>query len=242
MPWADDLVHLRNGLRAVGQSRNGLCATDGEHAIDTGNGRSGQHQRIAFATGRRHHHDQFLHAGHLGRNGIHEHGTGVGRASAGHVEADAIERRHLLPEPGAVGFSVFPGILLLPLVIQADAVSCFGQCVTLRVLQAGIGAVQLFARQFELDHGCAVHAVELAGAVDHGRIAACADVAQDVRHRVLDRVVGAGFECQQHVQRLQEIGSAGIQPADPRLAHFFTAPSIASSIGVSRSCFTFSAA
>jgi hypothetical protein len=48
---ADDLVDLRNALRAVGQRRHRLRAADGEHTIHTGDRRGSQHQRIAFAAG-----------------------------------------------------------------------------------------------------------------------------------------------------------------------------------------------
>ena len=71
----DDLVHLRNGLRAVGQRRDGLRAADGEHAIDAGQMGSGQHQLRSSRRRRRHHHDQFPDAGHLGRNRVHQHRT-----------------------------------------------------------------------------------------------------------------------------------------------------------------------
>jgi hypothetical protein len=37
---ADDLVHLRDGLRAVGQRRHRLRAADGEHAVDAGDRRA----------------------------------------------------------------------------------------------------------------------------------------------------------------------------------------------------------
>ena len=118
---ADDLVHLRNGLRAVGQRADGLGAADGEHAIDAGQMRRGQHQFVPLAARRRHHHDEFLDARHLGGNGVHQHRTRIGRLAAGHVEADAIERRDLLAQARAVGFGVVPGLGLLPLVVAADA-------------------------------------------------------------------------------------------------------------------------
>jgi hypothetical protein len=46
---ADDLVYLRNGLRAIGQRRNRLRAADGEYAIDAGQGCRGKYQPVLFA-------------------------------------------------------------------------------------------------------------------------------------------------------------------------------------------------
>jgi hypothetical protein len=100
---ADDLVHLRHRLRAVGQRRHGLGATDGEYAVHTGQAGRGQHQRVLLAARRRHHHDQFADAGHLGWQRIHQHRTRIGRLAAGYIEADAVERRHLLSQARAVG-------------------------------------------------------------------------------------------------------------------------------------------
>ena len=45
-------------------------------------------------SGRRHHHDELGDAGHLRRHRVHQHRRRIGRLAAGHVEADAVERRH----------------------------------------------------------------------------------------------------------------------------------------------------
>ena len=93
----DDLVHLRHRLGAIGQCAHRLRAADGEHPVDAREMRGRQHQRIAFAVWAWHHHDQLADSGHLGRHGVHQHGAGIGGLAAGDIEADAIERRHLLP-------------------------------------------------------------------------------------------------------------------------------------------------
>ena len=117
---ADDLVDLGNGLRAIGQRRHRLRATDREHPVDAGDRRRRQHQRIALAIRRRHDHDQLTDTRHLGRYGVHEYRTGVSRPAARYVQPDAVERRDDLPEPGAIEFGEFPALRQLPHVIALD--------------------------------------------------------------------------------------------------------------------------
>ena len=117
----DDLVDLRNCLRAIGQRSHSLRAADREYPIDAGQMRRREHQLIPMAAGRWHNHDEFFHARHLGGNGVHQHGARIGRLAAGDVEADAIQRRDLLAQPRAVGFGVFPRLGDLPLVVNADS-------------------------------------------------------------------------------------------------------------------------
>src|SRR5690606_20337824 len=119
---ADDLVDLRHAFGAVRQCGDGLGATHGEYAIDTGDGGGGEHQFVDFATGRRHRHDHFGDASDLRRDRIHQHRRGIRRLAAGHINADAIERRDFLAEHGTVVLAVLPRILLLLLVVAANAV------------------------------------------------------------------------------------------------------------------------
>ena len=55
-----------------------------------------QHQFVHHAARRGHHHDEFLHPGHLGGNGVHQHRRGIGRLAARHVQPDPVQRRDLL--------------------------------------------------------------------------------------------------------------------------------------------------
>jgi hypothetical protein len=102
---ADDLVDLRNGLRAIGQCRDRLRAADGEYAVDAGQRCGSQYQRVLLARRRRYDHDQFADAGDARRNGVHQHRRRVRGLAAGHVEADAVERRDLLAKHGAARFA-----------------------------------------------------------------------------------------------------------------------------------------
>ena len=89
---ADDLVHRRYRLRAVGERGDRLRAADREHAVDAADRRRREHELVALAAGRGHRHDDFAHARHLRRHGIHDHRRRVGGLAAGHVDADAVER------------------------------------------------------------------------------------------------------------------------------------------------------
>ena len=60
--------------------------------------RRGEHQRIARAAGRGHDHDDLAHAGDLRRDRVHQHRRRIRGLAARHVDADAVERRHLLAE------------------------------------------------------------------------------------------------------------------------------------------------
>ena len=83
----------------------------------------GQHQRVLLAARRRRHHDDLGHARDLRRDGVHQHGRGIGRLAAGHVDA-RVQRRDLLPQQRAVVVAVapaFPARPLLRLVVAAHA-------------------------------------------------------------------------------------------------------------------------
>ena len=63
-------------LRAVGQRRHGLGAADGEHAVHAGNARGSEHDVVTLAARGQDDHDDFAHASHLGRDGVHQHRRG----------------------------------------------------------------------------------------------------------------------------------------------------------------------
>ena len=111
----DDLVDPRNALRAVRERADRLGTAELEHAIDAGEPR-GEHRLGRGA--RRHHHD-LAHAGDLGRDRGHQHARRVSRGAAGHVDADAGERRDPELEAHAIELDVDLG-LALALVERAD--------------------------------------------------------------------------------------------------------------------------
>ena len=85
---ADDLVHRRDGLGAVGQRGHGLCTAGLEDLGHTSGGGGGKDDRIhpAVLSGGGGHHD-LRHARDLGRDDIHQHSGGIGRRAAGHIHA-----------------------------------------------------------------------------------------------------------------------------------------------------------
>src|SRR5688572_350937 len=113
----DDLVDARQRLRAVGERGHRVGTAHGKDAVDAGKRRRGEHQRVWI----RAHHDELFHAGDLGGYRIHEHRRRVRSLAAGHVQADALERRNPLAEACAVGLGVVPGTLELVFVETAYA-------------------------------------------------------------------------------------------------------------------------
>ena len=71
--WASDFIDLRNGFGAVSQSRHGLCAANSENLGHACHISGCQNDVVAFAFRCGHDHDDFLHACHMGRHGIHHH-------------------------------------------------------------------------------------------------------------------------------------------------------------------------
>ena len=116
-----DLVDGGHGRGAVGQRGDRLRAADGEYAGDAGKVRGGEDQGIAHAIGRRHRHHDLGHARHARGQRVHQHRRRVRGLAAGHVDADAVERRHALAELAAVGLRDLPAACLLALVIAAHA-------------------------------------------------------------------------------------------------------------------------
>ena len=119
--WACDFVHLRHSLRAIRQRGNGLCPADGEHFGYACDIRRRQHNIVALALRRGHDHNDFGHARHMRRHGIHNHAAGIRRLAAWHINPHAIQRRDLLPQQRAIGIGVVPRFLFLVLMITAHA-------------------------------------------------------------------------------------------------------------------------
>ena len=110
LPGPTILSTRRNGRGPVGQRRDRLGAAD---AVALGRrrprgGREDGGLRRARRAGGRSEHD-LAHPGHPGRNRRHEHGRRIGRAAAGHVDADALERPHFLAQHGPVLVGDPPG-------------------------------------------------------------------------------------------------------------------------------------
>ncbi len=87
-----DLVDPRDGLGAVGQRSDRVCAADLEQRGHPGFERRGEHDRLGTRT----HVDDVAYAGHTGRDGSHQERGGQRESAARHVAADPGERLHAL--------------------------------------------------------------------------------------------------------------------------------------------------
>ena len=118
---ADDLIHLGDALRAVGQSRDGLRAAYLEYLIHTGNAGSCQDGGVDLPVfSGRSHHDNLGASGNFRGDGVHQHGGRVGRRAAGYVDAHLFNRRHLLAQHHAGFVRKDKAIAYLPGVESPD--------------------------------------------------------------------------------------------------------------------------
>ena len=94
---ADDLIHLGNAFRAIGQRSNCLSAAHLKDLIHTGDLGSRQDHGIdlAFGIGGCDHH-HLLHTGNFGGDGIHQYRGGVGGGAAGDVQTRPVHGDDLL--------------------------------------------------------------------------------------------------------------------------------------------------
>ena len=210
----DDFVDLRHGLGTVGQRRHRLRAADGEHPVYPGNRRGCQYQLIFFAARRRHDHDEFTHARHLGGNRVHQHRRRISRLAARHVESDAVERGDLLAQHGAVVFGIGPGTLDLLLVVAPHT-----RCRRLQ-RRTGIGrqtsqrGIELGPAQFQTGQRSRRQAVEACGVFEHRRVAPGPDILQNVRHSLFDGGIGGVIELQQAGKTRLEIGLRAVETGE----------------------------
>ncbi len=104
----DDLVHLGNRRRAVGQSGDSLGAAHGKHPIHARRVSCREHQRRTHAIRRGDSHDDLTNASHPGGHGRHQHRRRVCSLAPRDVQAHPLQSRHPLAEQVAVTVGVFP--------------------------------------------------------------------------------------------------------------------------------------
>ena len=176
---ADNLVHRRHGVRAVGQGRHRLGATHRNKPVYPGDGRRRQHHIVELAPRRRRYHDDVLHARHLGGQGIHQHRAGIGRLATGHIDPCTVQRRHLLAQQGAIGLAVRPGILFLLFVIAAHPCRCRFQRLTLFCRNPRQGGLQLVLTHHQICGGTDLAAIKPRGVLHQCSITAFGHIPQD---------------------------------------------------------------
>ena len=119
-----DFVDFGDGGRAVGQSCDRLCPTNGEGAADTSNIRRSQNHQIFLASWGRNDHDDLADTGDVRRNRVHQHAGWVGGFAAWHIDANTVQRGDFLAQKRAVFVAVAPAFavgLFLCFVVAADA-------------------------------------------------------------------------------------------------------------------------
>jgi hypothetical protein len=194
-----------------------LCATNGEGACDAGHVGRGQHQGVALAARRGHHHDDLAYASHVGRYGIHQQRRRIGRLAAGHVDAHAVQGRDLLTQQGAVFIAVLPALaigLQLALVVAADALRGLLQRRTLGRRDRLEGCGEVLGLELKGRHIRHIQGVKPCGVLQHRRVAPRAHVGQDRRHSLLDRLVLLIAPMQQRLEAGFEVGLRGAQAVD----------------------------
>ena len=184
---ANDLVHPRDGLGAIGQRRRGLRSAHQENAVHSGDQRR-RHDigiRPAVLLGRRRHND-LAHLRDFRRDCVHQNGRGVCRRATGDVNADTMQPAHPLAHQNAVLAGRQPALLRLTLVKIADVlrgpfqsgdkfrVAVFGKLCHLLAIQLAFGGQR---------------AVEPQGVFFHGRVAAGSDLFQNLRNAGVDQLI-----------------------------------------------------
>ena len=182
---ADDLVHRSDGFGAEGEGGDGLGAADAVDLGDAGQLGGGQHQRIEDAIGRRHRHHQALDAGHLGGQGIHQHGRGIGRRAAGNVKPRRGQGRPAIAQAQPRLVDVIEVLGLLAAVEIGDAAGRQGERLEGVGVARTAGGGQFIGRHAQ-GLGRQIVAVEALGVGDEGGVAPGPHLGEDGGDRRVD--------------------------------------------------------
>ena len=174
---ANDFVHLRHALGAIGQGGHRLGAAHPEdpvHPADAGGGQDIGGDLAVLPRGRDH--TDLLHPRQLGRDAIHQDAGGIGRRAPGHIQAHPLQGQDLLAHEDALLVVDQKAVAHLALVEGDDAVG--GPVEDLH--QAGVGSPEALVdgAHPHLDGG-QVHPVKFLGVFLQGGVPACLDVGQD---------------------------------------------------------------
>src|SRR5690606_31351142 len=160
---------------------------------------------------------------------VHQHRGRICGLAAGHVQADAVERTDTLAQARAVFLDVRPRPGALVLVIAAHALGGGLQRVAVGMRERIERTAQLVARQLERPHRRRVDTVEAPRVFEHCLVAARANVGDDARDRLLDRLVLRGLVGEQRGQARGEIGGSTVEPCGQPDGHGDASPSPAAS-------------
>ena len=200
---ARDLVHLGNGLRAIGHSCDRLRAADLVDLCRARNVRSCNRagRCLAVCTGGRAH-DDLLNACHLGRDNIHQNAGGIHSAAAGHIAARNRDRCDLLPQDHAVLSGCDPAVSLLLFVIAADVLRRLLHDFDQFGIQRRIRLLDLFSR-YAQRIGREMAFVELLAVFEQGVVAVLTDIVNDLLDGLLIIAVIGGAAADQLLKGLR---------------------------------------
>ena len=145
-------------------------------------------------------------------NGIHQHARRISCLAAGNVNANAVQRRHLLPEQRAIFVAVAPALaagFLLRFVVAAHAAGRCLQGLALGDRNRFKSSLELGLCQLQCGHRAGLHAVETRRVVQHGGVATLLHVSQDVSHTLLNLGVRLRRPVQTRLELSLEAGAGG---------------------------------
>ena len=213
---ADDLVHARDGLGAIGQRRDRLRPADGEDPVDPGDPGGAEDDGLDLTPGRRDGHDHLADPGDLGRDDVHEHGRRIGRLAPRDIDPDPLQGRHPLAEEiaGALGQNAkrdAPGLDPLVLVIAPDARRGRQEGFAEARIAVVHGRREPLARQLQRGGRSDLVAVETPGVFTERRIAALADGGDDLPDRGQHGRIGGVLMGDEGSEPLGKPRIAGVQ-------------------------------
>lgn len=150
----------------------------------------------------------------MGGNGVHQQTGGVGRLTARHINAHAVQWGDLLAEQSAIFIAVAPALaigLFLGLVVSAHPASRLLQGLPLG-LGNGLQCRQEFRTgDFQGCHRGCLQAVKACGVLQHRRITPRLHIGQDVRHPLLNGGIGVAGPMQTGLEVRFKTGVGGGQ-------------------------------
>ena len=191
---AHDLIHRRDALGAVGQRRHGLRPAGLENFSHARRGccREDDGVHLSVFARRGGHHD-LGHPRHFRRDDVHQHGGGVGRRAAGHIDARLLNGGVFLAQHDA-GLIVHHKVFVHLLAVEGLDV---GGGLPQGLHKIGVGGrkglVDLLLRHLQFLDGCAV---KFQCVLLQRRIAPGPHIGNDAVHHVLHVLLGADVAVQ----------------------------------------------
>jgi hypothetical protein len=207
---ADDLVDAADGFGAIGQGGDRLGAADAVDFGDAGNLGGKQDDGADLPARGGDGQSNAVHPGQLGGDGAHDDGGGIGGETAGNVDADGIDggpagaQRH----PEGILIDVVGGELLF--VVGLDAVMRGLERGADFIGHAGGGAIDFLGGNAQVGGG-EIGVVEFIGQLDHGLVAARADIGDDGGDDIAHFLAGFTLAAEQGNKILLEIGAGAVE-------------------------------